>query len=130
MVRQRRAQWIPVGVIALSVVIDLVTPTDVTSAPLLATAPVAAAPLLSPPGIVAIGILSMIVQVILARVDHTFGWHGGVANQLTLVAVTVLAVLINRTLTGQSARTRRARQVAAVAQAAVLPRPPSRLGDL
>ncbi len=66
----------------------------------------------------------MIVHVILARVDHTFGWHGGVANQLTLVAVTVLAVLINRTLTGQSARTRRARQVAAVAQAAVLPRPP------
>ncbi|MFJ4826996.1 PP2C family protein-serine/threonine phosphatase [Streptomyces bacillaris] len=130
MVRQRRAQWIPVGVIALAVVIDLVTPTDVTSAPLLATAPVAAAPLLSPVGIVAIGVLSMIVHVILARVDHTFGWHGGVANQLTLVAVTVLAVLINRTLTGQSARTRRARQVAAVAQAAVLPRPPSRLGDL
>ncbi|MFJ3299862.1 PP2C family protein-serine/threonine phosphatase [Streptomyces bacillaris] len=130
MVRQRGAQWIPVGVIALAVVIDLVTPTDVTSAPLLATAPVAAAPLLSPVGIVAIGVLSMIVHVILARVDHTFGWHGGVANQLTLVAVTVLAVLINRTLTGQSARTRRARQVAAVAQAAVLPRPPSRLGDL
>ncbi|MFT9788571.1 PP2C family protein-serine/threonine phosphatase [Streptomyces bacillaris] len=130
MVRQRRAQWIPVGVIALSVVIDLATPTDVTSAPLLATAPVAAAPLLSPAGIVAIGVLSMIVQVILARVDHTFGWYGGVADQLTLVAVTVLAVLINRTLTGQSARTRRARQVAAVAQAAVLPRPPSRLGDL
>lgn len=128
--RQRRAQWIPVGVIALAVVIDLVTPTDVTSAPLLATAPVAAAPLLSPVGIVAVGVLSMIVHVILARVDHTFGWHGGVANQLTLVAVTVLAVLINRTLTGQSARTRRARQVAAVAQAAVLPRPPSRLGDL
>ncbi len=42
--RQRRAQWIPVGVIALAVVIDLVTPTDVTSAPLLATAPVVAAP--------------------------------------------------------------------------------------
>ncbi|MDT0490026.1 PP2C family protein-serine/threonine phosphatase [Streptomyces sp. NPDC012600] len=130
MVRQRRAQWIPVGVVMLAVVIDLVTPTDITSAPLLATAPVAAAPLLTPPGIIAIGALSMVVQVVLARVDHTFGWHGGVANQLTLVAVTVLAVLINRTLTGQSARTRRARQVAAVAQAAVLPRPPSRLGDL
>ncbi|MEV4876934.1 PP2C family protein-serine/threonine phosphatase [Streptomyces cyaneofuscatus] len=130
MVRQRWAQWIPVGVVVLSVAIDLVTPTDVTSAPLLATAPVAAAALLNPPGIIAIGALSMVVQVILARVDHTFGWHGGVANQLTLLAVTVLAVLINRTLAGQSARTRRARQVAAVAQAAVLPRPPSRLGDL
>ncbi|MFJ8845876.1 PP2C family protein-serine/threonine phosphatase [Streptomyces cyaneofuscatus] len=130
MVRQRWAQWIPVGVVVLAVVIDLVTPTDVTSAPLLATAPVAAAALLRPPGIIAIGALSMVVQVILARVDHTFGWHGGVANQLTLLAVTVLAVLIHRALEGQSARTRRARQVAAVAQAAVLPPPPSRLGDL
>ncbi|MFJ9638965.1 PP2C family protein-serine/threonine phosphatase [Streptomyces sp. NPDC101178] len=130
MARQRWAQWIPVGVVVLAVVSDLVTPTDVTSAPLLATAPVAAAPLLGPPGIIAVGALSMAVQVILARVDHTFGWHGGVSNQLTLLAVTVLAVLINRTLEGQSARTRRARQVAAVAQAAVLPRPPSRLGDL
>ncbi|WP_432150130.1 PP2C family protein-serine/threonine phosphatase [Streptomyces sp. bgisy029] len=130
MVRQRWAQGIPVGVVVLALVIDLMTPTDTTSAPLLATAPVAAAALLRPPGIIAVGALSMAVQVILARVDHTSGWHGGVANQLTLLAVTVLAVLINRTLESQSARTRRARQVAAVAQAAVLPRPPSRLGDL
>ncbi|MEW2071534.1 PP2C family protein-serine/threonine phosphatase [Streptomyces sp. NPDC007346] len=130
MVQQRRAQWIPVGVIVLAVVIDLATPTDVTSAPLLMAAPVAAAPLLRLPGIIAIGALSMAVHAVLAWVDHTFGWQRGVANQLTLLAVTVLAVLINRTLEGQSARTRRARQVAAVAQTAVLPRPPSRLGEL
>ncbi|PCG82118.1 serine/threonine protein phosphatase [Streptomyces sp. WZ.A104] len=130
MVELRRAQWIPVGVILLAAVLDLATPTDVTSAPLLMAAPVAAAPLLSLPGIIAIGALSMAVHAALAWINGTFGWHRGVANQLTLLAVTVLAVLIHRALEGQTARTRRARQVAAVAQSAVLPRPPSRLGEL
>ncbi|MEI7032278.1 PP2C family protein-serine/threonine phosphatase [Streptomyces pratensis] len=130
MVQTRRAQWIPVGVVVLAVVLDLVTPTDVTSAPLLMAAPVAAAPLLRLRGIIATGALAMAVHAGLAWIDGTFGWQRGVANQLTLLAVTVLAVLINRTLEGQDARTRRARHVAAVAQSAVLPRPPSRLGEL
>lgn len=39
-----RTRWIPVGLIVLAVVVDLVTPHDVTSAPLLMAAPVAAAP--------------------------------------------------------------------------------------
>lgn len=130
MVQQRRAPWIPVGVIVLAVVTDLATPPNVTSAPLLMVAPVSAAPLLMPGGIVAVGLASMAVHAGLARVDGTFGWHRGVANQVTLLAVTVLAVLINRTLRRQNARTRRALHIAAVAQRAVLPRPPSRLDGL
>ncbi|MEU0098401.1 PP2C family protein-serine/threonine phosphatase [Streptomyces sp. NPDC006267] len=130
MVQLRRAKWIPAGVVVLAVVLDLVTPTDVTSAPLLIAAPVAAAPLLSLRGIIAIGALAMIVHAGLAWVDDTFGWQRGIANQLTLLAVTVLAVLINRALEGRDARTRRARHIAAVAQSAVLPRPPSRIGEL
>ncbi|MDQ0982926.1 serine phosphatase RsbU (regulator of sigma subunit) [Streptomyces sp. V2I9] len=129
-VQPRRAKWIPLGVVVLSVVLDLVTPSDVTSAPLLMAAPVAAAPLLTLRGIIAIGALAMAVHAALARYDGTFGWQRGVANQLTLLAVTVLAVLINRALEGRDARTRRARHIAAVAQSAVLPRPPSRLGEL
>ncbi|MFG3407070.1 PP2C family protein-serine/threonine phosphatase [Streptomyces sp. NPDC048142] len=130
MVQLRRAKLIPVGVVVLAVVLDLVTPADVTSAPLLMAVPVAAAPLLSLRGIIAIGVLAMAVHAALARYDGTFGWHRGIANQLTLLAVTVLAVLINRALEGRDARTRRARHIAAVAQSAVLPRPPSRLGEL
>ncbi|WP_299539392.1 PP2C family protein-serine/threonine phosphatase [uncultured Streptomyces sp.] len=125
-----RAQWIPGFVIVLAVVIDLVTPADVTSAPLLTVAPVAAAPLLRPRGVVAVGLISMAVHAVLAHVDGTFGWRAGVANQLTLAAVTVLAVVINRTLARRDASTRRARQVAAVAQRAVLPPPPARIGPL
>lgn len=87
-------------------------------------APVAAAPLLAPRGIIAIGALAMAAHAFLAWFDGTFGWQRDVVDQLTLLAVTVLAVLINRALEGRDARTRRARQIAAVAQSAVLPRPP------
>ncbi|WP_327121362.1 serine/threonine-protein phosphatase [Streptomyces sp. NBC_01341] len=125
-----RTQWIPVGLIVLAVVIDLVTPHDVTSAPLLIAAPVAAAPLFGVRGIIGVGVTAMIVHAFLARLDGTFGWRAGLANQITLAAVTALAVLIHRTLRTQDARARRAQHVAAVAQHAVLPRPPSRLGDL
>ncbi|MFI1574021.1 PP2C family protein-serine/threonine phosphatase [Streptomyces anulatus] len=130
MVQLRRAKWIPLGVIVLGVVLDLVTPTGVTSAPLLMAAPVAAAPLLTLRGTIATGALAMAVHAGLAWYDGTFGWQRGVANQLTLLAVTALAVFINRALEGGNARTRRARHIAAVAQSAVLPRPPSRLGEL
>ncbi|MEU5658781.1 PP2C family protein-serine/threonine phosphatase [Streptomyces sp. NPDC047737] len=125
-----RVQWIPVGLIVMAVVIDLVTPHGVTSAPLLMAAPVAAAPLHGVRGIIGVGLASMVVHAFLAWIDGTFGWHAGAANQLALAALTVLALLIHRTLRRQDARTRRAQHVAAVAQQAVLPDPPSRLGDL
>ncbi|MFE3516154.1 PP2C family protein-serine/threonine phosphatase [Streptomyces sp. NPDC059166] len=125
-----RTHWIPVGLIVLAVVVDLATPHDVTSAPLLIAAPVAAAPLAGVRGIIAVGITAMVVHAFLARVDGTFGWRAGVANQITLAAVTALAVLIHRMLRRQDSRARRAQYVAAVAQRALLPRPPARLGDL
>ncbi|MFF9687938.1 PP2C family protein-serine/threonine phosphatase [Streptomyces sp. NPDC014623] len=125
-----RTRWIPVGLIVLAVVVDLVTPHDVTSAPLLMAVPVAAAPLFGVRGIIGVGLTAMVVHAFLARLDGTFGWRAGVASQITLAAATALAVLIHRTLRGQDARARRAQHVAAVAQQAVLPRPPSRLGDL
>ncbi|MGW0787975.1 PP2C family protein-serine/threonine phosphatase [Streptomyces sp. NPDC002911] len=125
-----RTQWIPVGLIALAVVVDLVTPHDVTSAPLLVAVPVAAAPLLGVRGIIGVGLTAMAVHAVLVWPDGTFGWRAGVADQITLAAVTALAVLIHRTLRGQDARARRAQHVAAVAQRAVLPRPPTCLGDL
>ncbi|MGW2283057.1 PP2C family protein-serine/threonine phosphatase [Streptomyces sp. NPDC001770] len=130
MVQSRSVLWIPAGVIVLAVVVDLLTPHEVTSAPLLIAAPVFAGPLLRPRGIILTGLVAMAVHAVLARVDGTFGWRRGVANQLTLVAVTVLALFINRRLERQYAHTLRARQVAAVAQRAVLPDPPERIGSL
>lgn len=129
-VQSRSVQWIPAVVIVLAVVVDLLTPHVVTSAPLLIAAPVFAGPLLRPRGIILTGLVSMGVHVILTQVDGTFAWGRGTANLLTLLAVTVLALFINRRLDRQYAHTARARQVAAVAQRAVLPDPPARIGTL
>lgn len=109
---------------------DLATPTDVTTAPLTVAAPVAAATVMSPPGIVAVGFTAMIVHAFLAAIDHTFGWHYGLVNQLTLAGVTVLAVAINRMLVRREDGLRRVRRISAVVQQAVLPTPPPRIGDL
>ncbi|MBP0456928.1 PP2C family protein-serine/threonine phosphatase [Streptomyces montanisoli] len=122
--------WVPWAVIVVAVVIDLVTPTAVSSAALLIAAPVAAAPLLGPVGIVLVGAVSMAVHAWLARVDHTFGWQHGVANQLCLLAVTVLSVWLNHSLRLQHGKADRAWRAAALAQRAVLPAPPEELGAL
>lgn len=128
--QSRSVAWIPAGVIVLAVVVDLVTPHEVTTAPLLIAAPVFAGPLLRPRGIILTGLASMAVHAILTRVDGTFDWRRGLANQVTLLAVTWLAIFISRRLDRQYAHTVRARQVAAVAQRAVLPDPPARIGAL
>ncbi|POX36795.1 serine/threonine protein phosphatase [Streptomyces sp. Ru73] len=123
-------RWIPAVVIILAAVFDLLTPPSVSSAPLLAVAPVAAVTLLRPRGIVLTGLVAMAVHAALAWENGTFGWQRGVANQVTLAAVTALAVGLNRSLHSQHVSASRARYAAEVAQRAVLPRPPSRLGDL
>ncbi|MEU8994458.1 PP2C family protein-serine/threonine phosphatase [Streptomyces caniferus] len=126
----RVRRWVPAAVIFLAALVDVLTPRSVSSAPLLAVAPVTAVSLLSPVGIVGIGLTAMVVQTGLAFVDGTYDWQGDAAVQLTLAAVTVLAVGLNRSLRTQHVSANRARYAAEVAQRAVLPRPPSRLGDL
>ncbi|MFI5758227.1 PP2C family protein-serine/threonine phosphatase [Streptomyces sp. NPDC051569] len=127
---QPRAQLIPVGVVALAVLMDLVTPTEVTFAPLLLVAPVVAAPLLPPALIALVGLTAMTFHAFLTYLDGTFGWQSGLASQLSIAAVTALAIGINRAFQLRDTKTLRAREVAAVAQGAVLPTPPSSLGSL
>lgn len=126
----RVRRGVPAVVIALAALVDLLTPSSVSSAPLLAVAPVAAVPLLSQVGIVGIGLTAMLVQAGLAFLDGSYHWQGDAAVQITLASVTALAVGLNRSLRMQHASASRARYAAEVAQRAVLPSPPSRLGDL
>lgn len=53
---------VPAAVIALAALVNLLTPPSVSSAALLAVAPVTAVSLLSPVGIVGIGLTAMMVQ--------------------------------------------------------------------
>nr|WP_308409354.1 PP2C family protein-serine/threonine phosphatase [Streptomyces pinistramenti] len=106
------------------------TPTQVTTAPLLSVAPVLAAPVLRRTMIVVVGLVAMGVHALLAYLDGTFGWQRGISNQLTLVAVTLLAIALNRSLRYEHTTAQHARRAAATAVQAVLPTPPSRLGAL
>lgn len=126
----RSQRWIPAAVIALAAGVDLLVPAPVSAAPLLAVAPVTAVTLLGPAGVVGVGIAAMLTHAGLAYVDDTFGWERGLAGQITLAAVTALAVGLNRSLRTEHASASRARYAAEVAQRAVLPEPPDRLGDL
>ncbi|MFI7099598.1 PP2C family protein-serine/threonine phosphatase [Streptomyces sp. NPDC050161] len=127
---RRWAVWAPAAVILLAVILDLATPTPVTTAPLLAVAPVLSAPLLSRPMIIVVGLVAMGVHALLAYLDGTFGWQRGISNQLTLVAVTLLAIALNRSLRYEHTTAQHARRAAATAVQAVLPTPPSRIGAL
>lgn len=126
----RVRRGVPALVIALAALVDLLTPTSVSSAPLLAVAPVTAVSLLSQVGVIGVGLAAMVVQAGLAFADGSYSWQGDAAVQITLASVTVLAVGLNRSLRMQHASASRARYAAEVAQRAVLPSPPSRLGDL
>ncbi|MEU5717340.1 PP2C family protein-serine/threonine phosphatase [Streptomyces sp. NPDC020403] len=121
---------IPWGIIVVAVVFDLSTPREVSGAPLLAVAPVAAAPFMRAGSIVVVGLAAMAVHAVLVAVDGTFGWRLGVARQLTLVCVIVLAVLLRRTIERHEKAVGRAQRVAEIAQRALLPDPPDTLDGL
>jgi serine phosphatase RsbU (regulator of sigma subunit) len=131
-VRTRARQWagaaIPGAVIVVAVLADLYTP--MASASLLSVAPLSAVTTLGPWAITAIGVVAMAVHAALADLEGTLGWQRGLSNQISLAAVTALAVTLNRSLRAHHTTTRAARHTAAVAQQAVLPTPPEHLGAL
>ncbi|MBO8202326.1 serine/threonine-protein phosphatase [Streptomyces smyrnaeus] len=127
---RRIYRWVPVGVLVLAVGLDLLARQWVSTAPLLAVAPVVAAPVLEPLTIIAVGVAAMAAHAALAYSEGTFGPQSGIGTQLTLVAITALAVGLNRTLRSHHATADKARHAAQVAQQAVLPTPPERTGGL
>ncbi|MFD7922670.1 PP2C family protein-serine/threonine phosphatase [Streptomyces sp. NPDC059740] len=128
--RRMGRAWVPWAVIVVAVVADVVTPTAVTSAPLLIAAPVVAASLTGPVGILLVGVVAMGAHAGLAALDHTFGWEHGAASQTSIAAVTGLSLWLNHSLHRQHSLAHRAWRTAEVAQRAVLPDPPERLGGL
>ncbi|MFJ6217424.1 PP2C family protein-serine/threonine phosphatase [Streptomyces sp. NPDC092296] len=126
----RWRRLLPALLITAAVLIDLASPSRVSTVPLLAASPVAAAPLLSCPGTITTGLVASLVGLGLAR------WHSRVVDTatfielLSVVMVTVFAAAINRLIARDRQRLRSARDVAEAVQRAVLPPPPARIGPL
>ncbi|MFE2542694.1 PP2C family protein-serine/threonine phosphatase [Actinacidiphila glaucinigra] len=121
---------LPVVVLVGGFFVDMLTPTQYTSAAFYSVAPVLAAPLLSLQGTMVVGLAAITADAgVLAHYGRLRGLSG-MSELLTVSLVAVVAVFINRLLEARESRLRSARSVTATVQRAVLPEPPARVGDL
>ncbi|MEV6742641.1 PP2C family protein-serine/threonine phosphatase [Streptomyces sp. NPDC051104] len=121
---------LPLFLLVLGVVLDLLTPRDVSAAAFFSAAPVVAAPLLSLHGTVLVGMAACAAD--LAVLAH-FGLltdRGAYSDWVSVATMAALAVFLNRLLHRREMRLRSVRGIAAAVQRAVLPQPPSHVGPL
>ncbi|MFC3233427.1 serine/threonine-protein phosphatase [Streptomyces nitrosporeus] len=123
----RLLPWLLIGV---GLLIDLASPPTVTAVPLFAAAPLVAAPFFSFAGTAGAGIVSVLAVVGIRLWDGVVLDVVPVTELLTLVTVSVLALLINGVVRRGSEQLASARAIAETAMRAVLPTPEERIGGL
>lgn len=130
-VRTRRfVRVLPVVLIVGGLVLDAATPPAYTAVPLFAAAPLIAAPFFSRAGTIRTGAASLLA-VIAVRVAHgTLFRVVPVVELLTVLTVSVLAVVINQVVRRSNEQLASARAIAETAMRAVLPTPADRIGGL
>ncbi|MFD7923795.1 PP2C family protein-serine/threonine phosphatase [Streptomyces sp. NPDC059740] len=127
------ALWLPVAMVVGGVAFDLVTPRSWTAAPLFAGAPLVAAAFYR---LRATGAIAAAAVASITAVSLRLGLQGRrqveelVAEILTVLLVSVLALGINRIVRLGDARLASVRDIAEAAQRALLPTPPERIGAL
>ncbi|MEF9905308.1 PP2C family protein-serine/threonine phosphatase [Streptomyces sp. P9-A2] len=127
--RERRLRWLPAALLASAFVLDLVLLNNVSTFPLLASAPVLAAPILSLRGTIATGVAANAVGLLLVELERE-PTRADVTAFTSLVVLTLIAAGLNVLLTRDRQQLRTSREVAAAVQRAVLPDPPHRVGRL
>ncbi|MEU1626534.1 PP2C family protein-serine/threonine phosphatase [Streptomyces sp. NPDC020096] len=123
-------RWLPAALIVVSVIFDVSTPPQYSSSPLLSAAPAVAAAVLSLGGTVLVGCVAVAINLILGvtPIGHPQANHPiDIAN---VAIIAVVAVYLNHVLRSQGRLLVTMSDVAAAAQRAVLPHPPTRLGPL
>ena len=125
---RRFVRLLPALSIGAGSVYDYATPTDFTGAPFFTAAPLVAAPLYSRRGTVVTGIAA--VAVLLGLRIHLGGLPRAevITELVTVMVVSVLAVLVNLLVRRSAERLASAREIAEAAQRAVLPEPAARIG--
>ncbi|WP_031509602.1 PP2C family protein-serine/threonine phosphatase [Streptomyces megasporus] len=129
--RRRWPAVLPVAVVLAAIVVDVLAPPETSTFPLLAAAPVLAAPVYSLAGTIATGVAALAAGAALtyASGGDLFSTARAVAFT-SIVVLTVLAALLNRTMAHDRQRLKDAREVAEAVQRAVLPTPPRHIGPL
>ncbi|MGW7413405.1 PP2C family protein-serine/threonine phosphatase [Streptomyces sp. NPDC054863] len=123
-------RMLPALMIAGGLFFDALTPSDFTGSPLFAAAPLIAAPFFSlvTTGLTACAAALAVVGLRIA--DDTLKSVVGVTELVTVLTVSVLAILINRVVRRSGRQLASVRVIAEAAQRAVVPIPPDRIGGL
>ncbi|WP_406355303.1 serine/threonine-protein phosphatase [Streptomyces sp. NBC_01635] len=127
--RERRLRWLPAALLASAFVLDLALLNNVSTFPLLASAPVLAAPILSLRGTIATGVAANVIGLLLVELERE-PTRTDITAFTSLVVLTLIAAGLNVLLTRDRQQLRTSREVAAAVQRAVLPDPPHRVGRL
>ncbi|WP_217208790.1 PP2C family protein-serine/threonine phosphatase [Streptomyces sp. AC550_RSS872] len=125
---RRFVRLLPALLIAAGCGYDYVTPTDFTGAPFFTAAPLVAAPLYSQRGTVLTSAVAVGALLVLRAGLGGLSRAEVITELVTVVTVSVLAVLVNLLVRRSDARLASARAIAEAAQRAVLPEPPGRIG--
>ncbi|WP_405914357.1 PP2C family protein-serine/threonine phosphatase [Streptomyces sp. NBC_00963] len=127
---RRFVRALPAVLIAGGVAFDQLTPSAFTAAPFFVAAPVIAAPLFSYRATLITGIIAVLAVVGLHGYDDTSAKASAVTELITVVTVSVVALIINRVIRVSGEELASARVVAETAQRAVLPVPSERIAGL
>ncbi|MET9676675.1 PP2C family protein-serine/threonine phosphatase [Streptomyces sp. NPDC006482] len=127
---RRFLRALPTLLIIGGVAFDVSTPPSYTAAPLFSAAPLIAAPFFSTLTTLVTGIAAVLASIGLHLYNGTATEVSALTETLTVVTVSVLAMLVNRVVRRSGERLASARVIAETAQKAVLPMPAERIGGL
>ncbi|GLF96496.1 PP2C family protein-serine/threonine phosphatase [Streptomyces yaizuensis] len=127
---RRFVRMLPALMLVAGVVFDLVTPPRFTAAPMFTAAPLIAAPFFSFRATLVTGIAAVLGVLAIHFHKGTADESPAYTELLTVITVSILALVINRVITRGSERLASARVIAETAQRAVLPTPAERIGGL
>ncbi|MFF3305050.1 PP2C family protein-serine/threonine phosphatase [Streptomyces sp. NPDC001741] len=127
---RRFVRALPALMICVGVVFDMVTPPEVSAVPLFAAAPLIAAPFFSLASTVRTAVAAILVVLAIRVSDGVLYKVVPLTDLLTLLTVSVLALVINGVVRRGNEQLASARVIAETAMRAVLPTPESRIGGL
>jgi serine phosphatase RsbU (regulator of sigma subunit) len=126
----RRLRLLPAFLVLCGIILDWLSPPDLSAAPFYSAAPMVAAPLLSLPATALTGLAACASDAVINAHYGALTATSGQTEVITIATVSAIAVLINRLLQRSDLRLQSVRSVALAVQRAVLPQPPARIGSL
>ncbi|WP_328318334.1 PP2C family protein-serine/threonine phosphatase [Streptomyces sp. NBC_00388] len=127
---RRFVRALPAALIVGGVIFDQLTPRGFTAAPFFSAAPVIAAPFYSFRATLVTGVIAILAIAGLHVYDDTSEQGSAITELITVITVSVVALLINRVIRLSGEELASARVVAETAQRAVLPVPAERIAGL